>query len=302
MRKSYVKHIESITKGVFFCNEPMSKHTTFGVGGLVDCYILPKDLEELKEILRYTYSKNIKTFFMGSGSNLLVNDKGYNGVIISLKKTFKSLEILDDGTINVESGVILSKMVNQATKKGLKGLESLVGVPGTVGGALYMNAGAYKDEISNYFHSALLLDKSGSEKKYNKNDIKFTYRYSSFPEDEILIKALFHYKKGDVKIISKNKEEASNKRKKSQPLNYKSAGSIFKNPNGNYAAGYLIDQSGLKGLRIGDAEISKKHANFIINRGSAKSKDIIDLIDIARTKVLKKFNIKLDLEIKLLGF
>tara|TARA_Y100000814_G_scaffold88607_1_gene59914 strand:- start:6413 stop:7321 length:909 start_codon:yes stop_codon:yes gene_type:complete len=297
-----IEYIKSISKESLLLNESMAKHTTFGVGGVADCYIMPKDISQLKKILKYTYEKDIKTFFMGSGSNLLVSDNGYRGIIISLKKTFKNLEISNNGTINVESGVMLGKMVRQATKEGLQGMESLVGVPGTVGGALYMNAGAYKDEISNYFHSALLLDKSGQEKVYSRNEIKFSYRYSSFPEDEILIKAIFHYKYGDTKTITANKKIASDKRKKTQPLKYRSAGSIFKNPSEEIAAGYLIDQAGLKGMKIGGAEISEKHANFIINKGGAKSKDIISLIEIIKKEVLNKFNIQLKLEIKLLGF
>jgi len=297
-----IQNIKSISRGVLLENESMINHTTFGVGGLAACYFMPTDIIELKEVLEYTYSNNIKTFFMGSGSNLLVSDNGYDGIIISLKKTFKNLEILDNGIITSDSGVMLGSMVKKATKKGIQGLESLIGVPGTVGGALYMNAGAYKHEISNYFYSAVLLHKSGIEKIYKKKDVKFGYRYSSFPEDEILIRAIFHYKKGDVKIISKNKKEASTKRKMTQPLKYRSAGSIFKNPNKKFPAGYLIDESGLKGFRIGDAEISTKHANFIINKGKAKSKDIIKLINIAKNEVLKKFKIQLELEIKLLGF
>ena len=297
-----IEYIKSISKESLLLNESMAKHTTFGVGGVADYYIMPKDISQLKKILKYTYEKDIKTFFMGSGSNLLVSDNGYRGIIISLKKTFKNLEISNNGTINVESGVMLGKMVRQATKEGLQGMESLVGVPGTVGGALYMNAGAYKDEISNYFHSALLLDKSGQEKVYSRNEIKFSYRYSSFPKDEILIKAIFHYKYGDTKTITANKKIASNKRKETQPLKYRSAGSIFKNPSEEIAAGYLIDQAGLKGMKIGGAEISEKHANFIINKGGAKSKDIISLIEIIKKEVLNKFNIQLELEIKLLGF
>ena len=257
---------------------------------------------ELSKVLQYANKENIPAFFIGSGSNILVWDEGFDGIIISLRKTFKKLTITPNNQITAESGVMLGTMVKQATRKGFKGMESLVGVPGTVGGALYMNAGAYKDEISNRFHSALLLDKTGFEKTYNRADINFKYRYSSFPKDEILIRAIFHYEKGDVETISKNKKEASNKRKISQPLKYRSAGSIFKNPTKEFPAGYLIDKSGLKGLRIGDAEISEKHANFIINKGNAKSKDIIALINIAKDKVLKKFNIELELEIKLLGF
>ena len=301
MNKIDTKNIAAIVDGNLMLNELMSKHTTFGIGGKVDCYIMPKTLNQLKEVLKYSSKNKINIFFMGSGSNLLVSDNGYDGIIISLKKTFKNLEILDNATIIVESGVMLGNMVKRATNVGIEGMESLVGVPGTVGGALYMNAGAYNHEISNYFNSAILLDKEGIEKTYTKKDVKFGYRYSSFPKDEILIKAIFKYSRGDIDVITKNKKTASIKRKTSQPLKYRSAGSIFKNPNKDSSAGYFIDKSGLKGLSIGDAQISEKHANFIINRGSAKAEDVMRLIKIAKEKVFEKFNLELELEIKLLG-
>ena len=301
MNKIDIKNISTLAHGNLLLNESMGKHTTFGIGGEVTCYIMPKTLKELKKILQYSTKHNINIFFMGSGSNMLVSDDGYDGIIISLKKTFKNLEIKDDATIVAESGVMLGSMVKKATNKGIKGLESLIGVPGTVGGALYMNAGAYNHEISNYFNSALLLDKYGNEKNYKKNDIHFSYRYSSFPKNEILIKAIFKYSKGNIKTILDNKKSASIKRRTSQPLKYRSAGSIFKNPEES-PAGYLIDKTGLKGLKIGDAEISEKHANFIINRGNATAQDVTELIKIAKQKVFEKFNIKLKLEIKLLGF
>ena len=301
MNKIDIKNISALAHGNLLLNESMGKHTTFGIGGEVTCYIMPKTLKELKKILQYSAKHNINIFFMGSGSNMLVSDDGYDGIIISLKKTFKKIEIKDDATIIAESGVMLGNMVKKATNKGIKGLESLIGVPGTVGGALYMNAGAYNHEISNYFNSALLLDKYGNEKNYKKNDIHFSYRYSSFPKNEILIKAIFKYSKGNIKTILDNKKSASIKRRTSQPLKYRSAGSIFKNPEES-PAGYLIDKTGLKGLKIGDAEISEKHANFIINRGNATAQDVTELIKIAKQKVFEKFNIKLKLEIKLLGF
>ena len=149
MKSLDVKYIKSIVQESLLIDESMTKHTTFGVGGKVSCYFMPKDMMELKKIIKYAYDKKIKTFFAGSGSNLLVSDNGYDGIIISLKKTFKNLEILDNGTITSDSGVMLGSMVKKATKKGIKGMESLIGVPGTVGGALYMNAGAYNHEISN---------------------------------------------------------------------------------------------------------------------------------------------------------
>ena len=297
-----IKHIKSITNDSLLIDEPMNRHTTFGIGGKAACYLMPKNIKELKKTIKYANEKNINTFFAGSGSNLLVSDEGYDGIIISLKKTFKKLKILVDGTIIAQSGVMLGKMVREATKQKITGLESLIGVPGTVGGALYMNAGAYNHEISNYFHSAILLDKFGFEKKYTKDSVNFAYRSSSLPENEILVEATFKYPKGNLNIIVKEKNEASAKRKSTQPLKYRSAGSIFKNPNNKLPAGYLIDQTGLKGLTIGNAEISKKHANFIINKGNAQSNDIIELIQIIKHEVMKKFNIKLELEIKLLGF
>ena len=213
MNELDIKNITALTHGNLLLNENMSNHTTFGIGGEVTCYIMPKTLKELKKILQYSAKHNINIFFMGSGSNMLVSDDGYDGIIISLKKTFKNLEIKDDATIIAESGVMLGSMVKKATSKGIKGLESLIGVPGTVGGALYMNAGAYNHEISNYFNSALLLDKYGNEKNYKKNDIHFSYRHSSFPKNEILIKAIFKYSKGNIETISNNKKAASIKRR-----------------------------------------------------------------------------------------
>ena len=296
-----LKNITSMVNGKVLLNESMSKHTTFGIGGKTKCYIMPKSTNELKEILKYAANNKIKTSFIGSGSNLLVSDNGYNGIIISLKKTFKKLKIMEDATIIAESGVMLGKMVKQATKQGIQGLENLIGVPGTVGGALYMNAGAYNHEISNYFNSAVLIDRFGNERCYNKNDVKFGYRYSSFPENEILVEAMFKYSKGNLDTISENKKNASLKRRTSQPLKYRSAGSIFKNPNEKISAGYLIDKSGLKGKYIGNAQISEKHGNFIINKGNAKAKDVMSLIKIIRKEVFEKFKIKLELEIKVIG-
>ena len=192
-------------------------------------------------------------------------------------------------------------MVKIALRKGYKGFESLVGVPGTVGGALIMNAGAHGTEISELLISSRTININGEIRTYLKKDIEFTYRKSTFPKNEILLDARFRIKKGDKYNILKRKEKVSIKRKESQPLKFRSAGSIFKNPDGEFAAGYLIDRVGLKGLRIGDAEISTKHANFIINHGNAKSDQIYKLINIMKNKVYQKFNIKLELEVKLLG-
>ena len=302
MKDIIIKEISNLIDSKILINEPLKKHTTFGVGGSCSVFIYPKDKDDLIKILKFISKNKIKIFFMGSGSNLLVHDVGFDGVIISLKNSFKNFEVTNNLEVNIGTGVMLGNMVRLLTKKSVIGLESLVGVPGTLGGALIMNAGAYGSEISNYLVSVKSIDFYGNEKTYYKKDINFAYRYSSFPKSEILIEATFQFKKGNLKDINQNQMNASKKRKTNQPLRFRSAGSIFKNPNEGPAAGYLIDKCNLKGLRIGDAEISTKHANFIINHGSASSDDILKLIKIIKATVQKKFNINLELEVKLLGF
>ena len=302
MKRNDYNNITSIIKeGIIKLNEPMSSHTSFGIGGNT-CYILPNNKSELAQLLSYCNNNKISTFFAGSGSNLLVSDDGFKGVVISLKKTFKALKISKEGIINAESGVMLGNLVKNAMKANIIGLESLIGVPGTLGGALIMNAGAYGSEISNYFLSADMMHMDGKIETLTNKTIKFSYRTSTFPKDQILINAKFKCKLGNQDEITKNKQRASLERKTKQPLKFRSAGSIFKNPKNGVAAGYLIDKAGLKGLKSGNAQISEKHANFIINRGDAKSEDVLKLIKIAKKEVLNKYSIHLKLEVKLLGF
>ena len=283
-------------------DEPMKKHSSFGIGGKAKILFLPQKKEDLKFILKYSVKNKIDTFFMGSGSNILMSDKGFDGILISLKRSFKNIVFNDNGEIVAGSGVMLRRMVKEAIDKNLKGLESLAGVPGTLGGALYMNAGAYGAEISNYFLSARIINMNGEEIELTKNDVKFSYRKSTFPKDCILIEARFKFDKGDIEKIKNNKNKFSNSRVENQPLNFRSAGSIFKNPSSSLAAGYLIDQAGLKGCRRGGAMISDKHANFIVNLGKAESSDVIYLIRKIQDKVFAEFNVNLNLEIKLVGF
>ena len=283
----------------FFENISMKKHTTFGIGGKVKLFILPKSLEELQFIIELLNENNIDTYFIGSGSNLLVADNDLKCAIISLKKTFKKIEFKNQYVI-VESGVMLSTLVRNVNKRNIKGFESLLGVPGTVGGALIMNAGAFGSEISNMFISARTINNKGIIKKYLSNNVYFSYRNSTFPKNEILIDSIFKCEIGEEEKIKLNKKKSSNERKNKQPLNYRSAGSIFKNHE-KFAAGYLIDKAKLKGMQIGDAQISEKHANFIVNKGNAKAKDVMHLINIIKEKVYNKFKINLELEIKLIG-
>ena len=283
-------------------DESLAKYTTFGIGGPACCMIFPENQKELSILLKYAYDKKIPSIFIGSGSNLLVWDEGFDGVVISLRKTFNKLTINSNSSIIVQSGVMLGTMVKEAIKKQICGLESLVGVPGTVGGALIMNAGAFGGEISSYFIEAKTMTKKGNVRTYSKQDIQFSYRHSTFPPDEILIEATIQCKKGNRDTILNDKKNASQLRKTTQPLKYRSAGSIFKNPSNKLAAGMLIDQTGLKGMSQGGASISKKHANFIVNMGGATAADVFYLIKLAKQKVAEKFNINLELEVKLIGF
>ena len=294
------QEIKKITKGIILFDEPMSKHTSYGIGGPARAYVTPKNKEDLVSILKFSKDNNIPSYFIGSGSNLLVSDDGIDGIVITLGKSFNKLEI-NKNNVFAETGVMLGKMVKECTKRNLSGLESLIGVPGTLGGALIMNAGAFGGEISNYLEYVSVITMSGDEKKYQQKDIKFNYRNSSFSDNEILINANFKFLFSDQKTVSKNKIKASGGRKSSQPLRFRSAGSVFKNPSEG-AAGYFIDKAGLKGTKSGDAEISNVHANFFVNHGTATAKDVVKLINIARKKVYKEFGVMLELEIKTLGF
>ena len=284
-------------------NEPLSKHTTFGIGGPVLALYYPDNEKQLITIIQHSKNNNIPFYFLGSGSNVLVSDTGFKGVIISLKKTFKKFEIQNENNvIYVQTGVMLGTMVRKLTSNNIEGYESLIGVPGTVGGAIYMNAGAFGQEISTKLLSLRTVNQLGMIKKYYREELSFSYRYSNIPIDEIIIDASFKYNYGDKNNITVRKKQSSIKRKESQPLKFRSAGSIFKNPSREKAAGYLIEKSGLKGLKVGNAVISNKHANFILNIGGASSNDVMELINIIKSKVYKRFNVNLELEIKLLGF
>ena len=232
-------------------------------------------------------------------TNSVVADQGINGIVVSPARSLKKLEI-DGNSIRAESGVMLGRLVKECMKNNLSGLETLVGVPGTLGGALVMNAGAFGGEISNYLQSVEIMKMNGSTKTYKTKDINFSYRFSSFKQDEFIILANFILPNEDPNIIKQKKNIASSGRKTNQPLKFRSAGSVFKNPE-NFAAGYLIDKVGLKGKKIGGAEISTHHANFFINHGNASAEDITKLIKLAKKAVFEKFNIELELEIKTIG-
>tara|TARA_B110000014_G_scaffold249174_1_gene224227 strand:+ start:1800 stop:2708 length:909 start_codon:yes stop_codon:yes gene_type:complete len=292
--------LNTMTKGSFLKDEAMAKHTSYRIGGPANAYITPRDKDDLSQILQFANQHGIATYFVGSGSNLLVADEGIDGLVITLGKSLKRLEITG-ATVFAESGVMLGKMVKECIGRNLSGVESMIGVPGTLGGALVMNAGAFGGEISNYLKHVTVMEMDGQEKQYQPGDISFSYRHSTFPDDEIVISAEFELIQSDKETVQEKRAVASGGRKATQPLKFRSAGSVFKNPKEG-AAGYYIDQAGLKGTKVGDAEISPIHANFFVNHGKAKASDVVALIRLARETVHDKFGIMLDLEVKPLGF
>ena len=292
-------------KSLFDCdiliNERMSNHTSYGIGGSVLAYIRPNNKNDLIKIIKMMNEKNHKTYYLGSGSNLLVNDKDINAFVITTARAIKDLKITNN-IIHADSGVMLGKLVKESMKHKLTGLESLAGVPGTLGGALKMNAGAWGSEISNYLTSVEIIDINGSVKTLKPIDLNFGYRSSSFSSEYFILSAQFKLKSSSKENIKIKKAKASDGRKKTQPLKYRSAGSVFKNPRSNLAAGFLIEKSGLKGTKYGDAEISTHHANFFINHGNAKASDVAFLIRLSRKTVYEKYGIMLDLELRTIGF
>jgi UDP-N-acetylmuramate dehydrogenase len=281
--------------------EPLAGHTTFRIGGPADFFLTPETEEEVTAVVTYCKQQKIPYFFLGNGSNLLVSDHGYRGVIISLMKHFK--EILAEGeTMTAGAGALLSSLASKAAQQELTGLEFAAGIPGTIGGAVMMNAGAYGGEICQVFKSARILSEDGTIREYSKEELAFGYRCSSLKENHgIVLRAEFSLQKGNPDEIRAKMAEYNAKRREKQPLEYPSAGSTFKRPEG-YFAGKLIEEAGLKGYHIGDMEVSRKHSGFVINKGNGTAEEARELILDIQDIVLEKFGVKLEPEIRFLGF
>ena len=279
-------------------NERFAHHTTMGVGGLARLMGFPDSIEEIQEMLRFAQSENLPVFVLGSGSNLIVSDDGFDGVVINLSKSFKNIK-QENGKIIAESGALLSKFIRFCLENSYSGAEKLIGIPGTLGGAIKMNAGAFGQEISDYLTKISVLNQRGEIGVLSKNEMDFSYRQSSI--QDIIIGAEFQFPKSDSDKIRESIAEISAKRKASQPINFRSSGCIFKNP-GEKSAGLLIDQAGLKGMRIGGAQISEKHANFFVNVGESTAQDFYQLMCEVREIVYGKYKISLIPEVKFLGF
>lgn len=295
---------KDLIKGKLIQREALSAHTSFRIGGPAALWAEPKDMKELKKIILFAKKNKIHTFVIGGGTNVLVNDRGFKGIVIHLgAPSFKKLTM--SGTaVRVGAGYATAALVKLCCARGLSGMESLVGIPGTIGGAVYMNAGGWSSplykNIGDYVVSLKVMDKDGNIKTLKKRYIEFGYRRSNL-SSYIIIEAALKFGREDSTALTSRRSKFLKMKKEKQALEGLSAGCVFKNPkDSQFTTGQMIDMLGLKGRRIGDAEVSQKHANFIINRGRATYGDVMKLISLVSRKVMDSYKIPLELEIKII--
>jgi UDP-N-acetylmuramate dehydrogenase len=290
--------IQNILRGNISVDEPMAKHTWMKVGGPADFYIEPADKNDLIAIVDYFYSHNYSWMVIGRGSNLLVSDEGIRGAVINIEHALSDIRLEED-LIIAEAGVRLTKFVDFCIQNELAGVEMLAGIPGTIGGAVVMNAGAHGGEIADHL-IAIDVIRNGKMQCIQKINGQFSYRHSGFVSD-IVLDASFRLPHGDKEQLSAKRRELILHRNQTQPLELPNLGSMFKNPPSSFAA-KLIEQAGLKGKCSGDAQISEKHANFIVNLGNAKASDIVKLIELVKRTVYQNSGVMLEPEVQMVGF
>lgn len=279
-------------------NEPMALHTTFKIGGPARLAVFPKNENEISEVIKKCKEENVRYMVVGNGSNLLVADEGIDAVVILLGKEFGEVKLIDDTTIFAEAGAPLMKVCRFALENGLSGLEFAYGIPGSCGGGAFMNAGAYGGELGDVMFRCDHIDKDGNKGSLEGDDLKLAYRHSAYYENGCIITgAYFKMQKADKEEIKAKMADYMSRRRDKQPLEYPSAGSTFKRPEGNFA-GALIEQCGLKGTSVGGAEISTKHAGFVINKGGATCKDVLDLCQKVADTVKAEKGIDLEMEVR----
>lgn len=281
-------------------NEPMSKHTSFRIGGTADTYVKVDTLSNLSAILKECKQSDIDYTLLGNGSNVLISDDGIRGIVIRLGGDFKQIALVDDNTIYCGAGATLAHLCKFALNCGLTGLEFAWGIPGSVGGAVFMNAGAYDGEMKNVVHSVSHISPDGKIGRIEKNDLEFGYRTSIYRKNNMIITGVtIKLEKGNADDIRDKMDDFMNRRTSKQPLEFPSAGSVFKRPEGNFA-GALIEQCGLKGKTIGGAQVSEKHAGFIINKSNATARDVKNLVKEIQTIVVENTGYNLECELIIL--
>lgn len=298
--KKLIQIFENKEIGTVLIDEPMKNHTTFKIGGPVDIMLLPNTEAEIERAVSICKKEKLAYMIMGNGSNMLVKDGGIRGVIIKLNENFNNVEVKGD-SIHAQSGALLNAISRNALENSLSGFEFATGIPGVIGGAMTMNAGAYGGEMKDVVESVRVLNKDGEIKEYSNEEMNFRYRGSRVVDEGLIVlSVVFKLKPSKRQDIKAKIDDLTNKRTSKQPLEWPSGGSTFKRPEG-YFAGKLIDDSGLRGLRYGGAKVSNKHCGFVINIEDATCKDVLTLIDIIKKTVKDNFDVELQREIKLLG-
>lgn len=286
--------------GEVLFDEPMSKHTSWRIGGPADVFVLPTKTEQLQRIMELTYSHQIPWYVIGKGSNLLVRDGGVRGVVIKLADNFADLEVIGM-TLKAQGGRSFVSAANHAIRHGLSGLEFATGIPGTVGGAVMMNAGAHGGEVKDVLIDCDVLTAEGKLLHLTHEDLQFGYRYSILKDrPAVVVQATFRLTPGNAEEMSERVKQWRERRQITQPLALPSCGSVFRNPEGTHS-GHLIEQAGLKGTKIGGAQISELHGNFIVNIGGAKAKDVLQLIELAQRTIAEKYGHDLHPEVRIVG-
>jgi len=298
-REFYDKLAAIVSNEAIAKNEPMSKHTTFRIGGNADMFVSPK-ITQISDIVALAKEYDVPVTIIGNGSNLLIGDKGIRGLVLSFGKEADEIQL--DGThMTVAAGTLLSKAAAEAARNSLTGLEFAAGIPGTLGGAIVMNAGAYGGEMKDVVVSAKVLTPQGEVVVLSKEELDFSYRHSCIPEkDYIVLEATLELKLGDETQIRAMMADFKGRRIEKQPLEFPSAGSTFKRPEG-YFAGKLIEDADLRGYTVGGAQVSEKHCGFVVNKGNATAEDVCSLINDVKRIVYDKFQVELEPEVKMIG-
>ena len=284
----------------FALNESMKNHTSFKIGGNADVFISPKNNKECSDIVLECNTEKIPYIIIGRGSNLLVRDEGIRGAVISISNNFSKIDAISDTIFRCQAGASLASVCSFALENSLSGMEFAYGIPGNIGGAIYMNAGAYGGEMKDIVVSCEYLDQNGKLHTISANQLDFSYRHSFFSDKNyIIVSVTIALEKGNAEEIKEKMTDILKRRKEKQPLEFPSAGSTFKRPEGSYAS-LLVDECGLKGMRVGDAQVSEKHAGFIINRANATAKDVLELVEKVQNIVKEKTGFYLEPEIKII--
>lgn len=289
-----------LEEGSIKTQEMMKNHTTFRIGGPADYYVTPKNETQLAAVIALCLETKMPYYLLGNGSNLLVSDEGYRGVIIAMSQAWNYCEIQGEQVV-AGAGILLSRLAKRAEEASLTGFEFAAGIPGSLGGALVMNAGAYGSEMKDVLIRAKVMNPQGEVLELSADEMELGYRTSCVPKNAyVVLEGTFQLKTGEQETIQARMEELARKRKTKQPLEYPSAGSTFKRPEG-YFAGKLIDDAGLRGFQVGGAQISEKHCGFVVNRGQATALDVLNLCKEVEQKVNEKFGVHIEMEIKTLG-